>query len=311
MIRPKKGVFLWGAVRRCQNGRDISEHPTPLKTLGGIHLKYIEDKNFTYKDELLKQLRAFNLKHTGVKDSSTKYFYAIDDEKLVGSVYANYSWDWVSITSIFYEDIEVLKKIISEVSHYYKNKAVGMKLYTEAESRVRDFKAIGFDIGGITEKTPKTTRYFYLKNTDFDIKSNTHTKVIVVDEKIDKYNSVLLDQIERFNKDNNIYPMEERDIMFVALDNDKFVGGVHGSVTEDSMYIGLLVVDEDYKGNGIGKNLMSKIEERAKELNVYSINLGTVEFQAEKFYDKLGYKIVFIKENDPRGYKSYNMVKKI
>lgn len=274
-------------------------------------MRYIEDKNFKYKDELIKELRAYNLQHTGEKDSSTEYFYAIDGEKLVGSLYTNYTWDWVSIGSMFYEDIDVLKKLISEVSHYYKNKAVGMKLYTEVESRVEDFKSVGFDIGGITEKTLRTPRYFYLKNIDFDIKSNAQIEVIVVTEKIDKYNSILLNQIQRFNRDNNIYPMEERNIMFVALDDDKFVGGVHGSITEDSMYIGWLVVDERYKGNGIGKNLMYKIEEKAKELNVSSINLGTVEFQAEKFYDKLGYKIVYIKENDPRGYKSYSMVKSI
>lgn len=56
---------------------------------------------------------------------------------------------------------------------------------------------------------------------------------------------------------------------------------------------------------------MYKIEEKAKEQNVYSINLGTVEFQAKGFYEKLGYKVVFIKENDPRGYKSYSLVKEI
>lgn len=274
-------------------------------------MRYIEDENFKYKDELIKELRIYNLKHTGEKDSSTEYFYAVDSKKLVGSVYTNYSWDWVSIGSMFYENIDVLKKLISEVSHYYKNKAIGMKLYTEVESRVEDFKSIGFDIGGITEETPRTTRYFYLKNIGFDIESKAQTEVIVVTEKIDKYNYILLNQIERFNRENNIYPMEERNIMFVALDDDKFVGGVHGSITEDSMYIGWLVVDEEYKGNGIGRNLMRKIEEKAKELNVYSINLGTVEFQAVKFYDKLGYKIVFVKENDPRGYKSYSMVKKI
>ncbi|MBL4938521.1 hypothetical protein JK636_22715 [Clostridium sp. YIM B02515] len=91
-------------------------------------MRYIEDKNFKYKDELIKELRAYNLKHTGEKDSSTEYFYAIDGEKLVGSV------------------------------------------YTEVESRVEEFKSIGFDIGGITERTPRTTRCFYLKNIDFDIK---------------------------------------------------------------------------------------------------------------------------------------------
>jgi len=274
-------------------------------------VRYIEDKKFRYKDELIKHLRDYNVKHTGERESSTGYFYAIDGEKLVGAVYTNYFWDWVSIGSVFYEDVDILKKLMSEISHNYRNKAVGLKLYTEVESRVEDFKSIGFDIGGITEKTPRTTRYFYLKNTDFKIESNTQTEVIVATEKIDKYNSILFNQIERFNRDNNIYPMQERNIMFVALEDNKFVGGVQGSVTEDSMYISRLVVDEEYRGNGIGKNLMYKIEEKAKELNVYSINLGTVEFQAEKFYDKLGYKIVFIKENDPRGYKSYSMVKKI
>ena len=274
-------------------------------------MRYIEDKNFKYKDELIKELRAYNLKHTGKKDSSTEYFYAIYGEKLVGSVYTNYSWDWVSLDSMFYDNIEVLRNLISEVNQYYKNKAMGVKLYTKVESRVKDFKNIGFDVGGITEGTPRTTRCFYLKNIDFDKKSNSKTEVIVVTEKIAKYNSILLNRIERFNRDNNIYPMEEKNIMFVALENDKFVGGVHGSITEDSMYIGWLVVAEEYKGNGIGKNLMCKMEEKAKELDVYSINLGTVEFQAEKFYKKLGYKIVFVKENDPKGYKSYSMVKKM
>lgn len=274
-------------------------------------MRYIEDKDFKYKDEMIKELQTYNLKHTGEKESSAEYFYAVDGEKLVGSVYTNYFWDWVSIGSMFYENVDVLKKLISEISYYYKNKAVGMKLYTEVEIRVEDFKSIGFDIGGITEGTPRTTRTFYLKNIDFNIKSNYRIEVKVETEKIDKYNSILLTQMDKFNRNNNIYTKEEKSIIFAALDNDKFVGGVHGSITEDSMYIGLLVAIEEYRGRGIGKNLMCKIEEKAKELNVYSINLGTLEFQAEKFYEKLGYKIVFVKENDPRDYKSYSMVKKI
>lgn len=248
------------------------------KLFRGIKVRYIEDKNFTYKDKLIKHLRDYNAKYTGDRDSSTEYFYAVDGGKLVGAIYTNYFWDWVSIGSMFYDDTDILKNLMAEISHHYKNKAVGLKLYTEVESRFEDFKSIGFDIGGITEKTPRTTRDFYLKNTNFNIKSNEQTEVIVVTEKIDKYNSILLNQIEKFNRDNNIHPMKERNIMFVALEDNKFVGGVQGSITEDSMYISRLVVDEEYRGNEIGKNLMYKIEEKAKALNVYSINLGTVEF---------------------------------
>ncbi len=74
-------------------------------------MRYIEDKNLKYEDRLTKELRAYNVRHTGKRDSSTEYFYAIDDENLVGSIYTNYFWDWVNIGSMFYEDIEVLKKV--------------------------------------------------------------------------------------------------------------------------------------------------------------------------------------------------------
>ena len=274
-------------------------------------MRYIEDKNFKFKDEMLNELRAYNLKHTGQKDSSNEYFYAINDEKLVGCVYTKYFWDWVKIGQLFYKNTDVLKKLISEVSHFYSNKAVGMKYYTEVQSRVIDFKTVGFEIGGIIESTPKTTQYYYLKQTAFDIKSSAETEIIISSESIDQYDFVLAEQVARFNQENMIYPLEESHMMFVALDDDQFVGGVHGTITEDSMYIGWLVVKEEYKGQGIGTNLMQKIEERAKEQNVYSINLGTTGFQAEKFYEKLGYKVFLTKENDPRGYHSYSMVKKL
>ena len=274
-------------------------------------MEYIEDKTFEYKDEMLKELRAYNLKHTGQKDSSAEYFYAIDGKKLVGSLYTKYFWDWVKIDHIFYENIDVLKKLLSEVSRYYKNKAVGMKYYTEVQSRLEDFKSCGFEIAGITEKTPKTTQYYYLKHTDFDIISNAETEIIVHNEIINQYHAVLLEQEEKFKQENKIYPMEENHLMFVALDDDQFVGGIHGTITEDSMYIGWLVVKENYKGQGIGTNFMQKMEKKAKEHNVCSISLGTTDFQAQKFYEKLGYKVFLIKENDPKGYNTYGMAKKL
>jgi GNAT superfamily N-acetyltransferase len=272
-------------------------------------MKYIEDKDFKYKDELLKTLRTYNLKHTGTRESSTEYFYAVDGDKLLGSVYAYFSWDWVYIDELFYENTDILKKLISELSNYYKNRAVGIKTYIEVAARAEDFKSLGFNLRRIKEGTPKTPRYFYLEHTDFDIISNSQIEVIVTTEKIDKYNSILLNEIEIFDRDNNIYPSGNIDLMFVALENDKFVGGVYGSITEDSMNISWLAVDEAYRGNRMGTNLMCKIEEKAIELNVYSINLGTTEFQAREFYEKLGYKVVFVKENDPKGFKSYNMLK--
>ena len=130
-----------------------------------------------------------------------------------------------------------MRKLISEISLNYSNKAVGIKFYTEIDSRVEDFTSIGFVLGGITEKIPRTNSYFYLKNTDFNITSNIQNKVITVTEKIDKFHSIILNKIDKINKARNIQTFEEKNFIFVALDSNNFVGGVHGCVSEDSMYI--------------------------------------------------------------------------
>lgn len=274
-------------------------------------MRFIEDISFKYKDEMRKELKTFNLKYTGQKDSSNEYFYALEGERLVGSLYTHYFWDWVDIDMLFYENLECLKKLLSNVCVFYKNKAVGIKLYTEVKTKAVDFQTIGFEIGGMTEKTPKTPSYFYLVHTAFDIQSNAGPEIMMSKEKIDQYHSIVINQVKSFNKSNHIEPMKEHPIMFVALEQEEFIGAVHGTIIEDSMYINWLVVKEKYKGNGVGRKLMQKIEEKAKDLNVYSISLGTTGFQAKGFYEKLGYKLVLIEENEPKGYHSYTMVKKI
>lgn len=274
-------------------------------------MRYIEDRDFKYNDILVKHLRAYNHKHTGDREVSSEYYYAIEGDKLVGAIYTNLFWDWVSISNIFYEDVEVLKKLISEICLHYGNLAVGIKLITEIESYSKEFQMHGFELIGVMEGTPKTKRSFHLKNIDFTVESNTKLEVVITNEKIDEYDLILHNQMERINKENDIQDVEEKNIMFVALDNNNFAGGVQASITEDSMYINRLVVSEEYRGKQIGTNLMNIIEDKARTLCIYSISLGTVEFQARGFYEKQGYRVVMIKENDPRGFDSYKMTKRI
>lgn len=274
-------------------------------------MRYIEDRDFKYNDILVKHLRDYNLKHTGDREVSFEYYYAIKGDKLVGAIYTNLFWDWVSIGNIFYEDIEVLKKLISEICLHYSNRAVGIKLITEIESYAKEFQLLGFELIGVMEGTPKTKRSFHLKNTDFTAESNTKLEVVIATEKVAKYDLVLNNQMERINKENDIQDVEEKNIMFVALDNDNFAGGIQASITEDSMYINRLVVSEEYRGKQIGTKLINIIEDKARTLGIFSISLGTVEFQARGFYEKLGFRVVMIKENDPRGFDSYKMTKRI
>ena len=52
-------------------------------------------------------------------------------------------------------------------------------------------------------------------------------------------------------------------------------------------------------------------EEYARKLKLESIDLGTTEFQAKDFYEKLGYEVVFTRENYPIGYNCYTLYKKL
>jgi len=101
------------------------------------------------------------------------------------------------------------------------------------------------------------------------------------------------------------------DVYFIALDNETFAGGIHGIIEDDSMYISRLAVDPNYRNHHIGSQLMDKIEERARALNLCILTTGTCSFQAKDFYVKQGYQITLTKENDPKGYESYSLEKKL
>lgn len=274
-------------------------------------MEYFEDKDFKYEKDIMYHLRSYNQLHLGERESSNEYFYALEGDDLIGAVYTSYFWDWVGIVSIFYDDINTLNALISGIKNYYIDRAVGIKIYTQVKARASDFVSVGFEVGGIIEGTPKIPEYYYLKTTDLSDKSYSRVNVVITNDRVNKYHKILLEKEEKFNKHNSIHESLERNIVFAALDKGSFVGGVQGIITEDSMYVSRLVVIDSYKNQGMGRNLMLKIEDKAKELGLYSMNLGTVEFQAKNFYEKIGYSVILTKENDPKGYKSYTMIKKL
>ena len=68
---------------------------------------------------------------------------------------------------------------------------------------------------------------------------------------------------------------------------------------------------QDYRGQGLGKQLMEKAELRAKEKRCSLIHLNTFDFQAPEFYKKLGYTVFGELNNSPTGHKMYFLKKDI
>jgi GNAT superfamily N-acetyltransferase len=86
------------------------------------------------------------------------------------------------------------------------------------------------------------------------------------------------------------------DCILVASDDAKIIGWVHAFKairieTPPFIEIAGLVVDEAYRGKGIGKVLIEKIKIWSGEKNIFTIRIrcNTKRLKAHKFYTDLGF----------------------
>jgi GNAT superfamily N-acetyltransferase len=85
-------------------------------------------------------------------------------------------------------------------------------------------------------------------------------------------------------------------IAFVALENEKAIGWIHafkGLFLESRPFIeiGGLVVDEEHRGKGVGKELVQKIREWCLEkgFDTLRVRSNTKRNEAHRFYLNLGF----------------------
>ncbi|MGE4574413.1 GNAT family N-acetyltransferase [Parachlamydia sp.] len=74
--------------------------------------------------------------------------------------------------------------------------------------------------------------------------------------------------------------------------NAEVIGGLSGDILGSSACIDYMWVDEKYRCQGIGTRLLKELEAYAKAKNCTHVQLFTYDFQAKKFYQKLGFQCV-------------------
>lgn len=77
--------------------------------------------------------------------------------------------------------------------------------------------------------------------------------------------------------------------MFIRNNNEEIVGGAVGIILPSVMQIKYLWLAEHIHSQGIGKNIMQRLEDEASARGLQSITLETYTFQAPEFYTKLGF----------------------
>ena len=89
---------------------------------------------------------------------------------------------------------------------------------------------------------------------------------------------------------------------FAAEDGEgKIIGVITGRAYYNEVHIGDLIVDESYRGTGLGSRLVHAVEDAYRGKGYDVVTLTTFGFQAPEFYKKLGYEVEFIRESrDPK-----------
>jgi GNAT superfamily N-acetyltransferase len=71
--------------------------------------------------------------------------------------------------------------------------------------------------------------------------------------------------------------------------DDEVVGGIWAIFSHEWLFIEFIFVPETLRGTGAGSSLMAKAEDAAKKRGCKGAHLETFDFQAPRFYEKLGY----------------------
>lgn len=84
----------------------------------------------------------------------------------------------------------------------------------------------------------------------------------------------------------------KKTVLISAYTAKQFIAGVEAVLSLGYIYIDKLWVHEDYRKQGVGKILMQKIENTAKQHDINYIQLQTGTFQEGlAFYERLGYRV--------------------
>ena len=105
-------------------------------------------------------------------------------------------------------------------------------------------------------------------------------------------------------------PEEEPVQLFLRDESDRVVGGLLGHIKWRWLYVAKLWIDDAHRGAGYGRSLLIAAESFAQSRGCIGAYLDTFEYQARRFYEKLGYELFGTLEGYPPGYRQYHLAKR-
>jgi GNAT superfamily N-acetyltransferase len=124
--------------------------------------------------------------------------------------------------------------------------------------------------------------------------------------------SEVLNRLRDFNRKTLALPPKHHlpPLNYVVKKDGNIMGGINAHIYFlDTLFVEQLFVDEEYRGLGLARALLEKVEREAKAMGANLAHLDTFDFQAKDFYLKQGYEIFGTLENCPKGHTRYYLKK--
>lgn len=99
--------------------------------------------------------------------------------------------------------------------------------------------------------------------------------------------------------------------IFLRDPNNHVVGGITADLFGGWVYISLLWIAEPLRNQGLGTELLNRLEAEAVRLGCKYAHLDTYSFEARPFYERAGYQVFGKLDDYPEGHCKYFLKKKL
>lgn len=139
---------------------------------------------------------------------------------------------------------------------------------------------------------------------------STELRWETVDDPPEALRTAVGDGLDRYN-DTHSSLVDVTSFGCSVRDGERIVGGALARIWGSNCELQLLWVDENTRGNGLGRQLVERIEAHAISRGCTLIYLSTFSFQAPGLYRKLGYETALTIDGFPGGVSKFMMRKRV